>query len=56
MWRHYSTTTTTTTTTNNNNNNNNNNNKASCIYGIFTTKASGDFNGGNKRPMKVLTI
>ena len=38
------------------NNNNNNNNKESCIYGIFITKVSGDFNGGNKRPMKVLTI
>ena len=55
MWRHYSTNNNN-NNDNNNNNNNNNNNKESCIYGIFTTKASGDFNGGNKRPMKVLTI
>ena len=26
-----------------------------CIYSIFITEASGYFNGGNKRAMKVLT-
>ena len=40
MWRHCS---------------NNNKKKDSCIYGIFLKEASGDFNGSNKRAMKVLT-
>ena len=30
--------------------------KDMCIYSIFITEASGYFNGGNKRAMKVLTI
>ena len=30
--------------------------KERCIYSIFISEASVDFNGGNKRAMKVLTI